>query len=39
MYALLVSVSRTQLIASWVGNRPLAYGKVSNSHSFKSIHP
>jgi hypothetical protein len=33
IYALLASVSRTQLIASWVGNGLLAYVKVSKSHS------
>jgi len=33
MYALLASVSRTQLIASWVANGLLAYVKVSNPHS------
>ena len=33
IYALLASVARTQLLTSWVGNGPLAYVKVSNSHS------
>jgi hypothetical protein len=33
MYALLASVSRTQLITSWVENRLLAYVKFSKSHS------
>ena len=28
MYALLASVSRTQLITSWVGNRLLPYVKI-----------
>ena len=33
MYALLASVSRTQVITSWKGNRLIAYVKVSNSLS------
>jgi len=39
IYALLASVSRTQLLTSWVGNGLLTYVKVSNSHSSKSIPP
>ena len=33
IYALLSSVSCTQLIESWVENKLLAYVKISNSHS------
>jgi hypothetical protein len=38
LYALLASVSRTQLITSWVENRLLAYVKVSIFIQFQ-IHP
>ena len=37
IYALLASVSCTQLLTSWVGNGLLTYVKVSNSHI--QIHP
>jgi len=37
--ALLASALRTQLLTSWVGNGLLAYLKVLNSHSSKSIPP
>jgi len=37
IYALLASVSCTQLLTSWVENRLLNYVKVSNSHQFNSI--
>jgi len=33
IYALLASVSHTQLFTSWVGNGLCTYVKVSNSHS------
>ena len=33
IYALLTSVSRIQLLTSWVENGLLAYVKVSNSYS------
>jgi len=33
IYAQLASVSRTQLLTSWVGNGLIPYVKVSNSHS------
>jgi hypothetical protein len=33
MYALLASISRTQLITCWVGNRLLPYVNISNSYS------
>jgi len=32
IYALLASVSFTQLLTPWLGNGLLAYVKVSNSH-------
>ena len=38
IYALLASVSCTQLLTSWVGNRLLTYVKVSNSHSSNPSH-
>jgi hypothetical protein len=38
MYALLASVSRTQLIASWVENRLLAWVRFSKLAPFQ-IHP
>jgi len=39
IYALLASVSCTQLLTSWLGNRLLTYVKVLNSHSSSASPP